>query len=95
MADTRFEAEQDKRRKDEAQSNATGARVLQTIAAAVPVRVVKCDLLFIAEQILPMLNVKRVQILLIPEGSVRKRASPPPSCEPPLSAKPTKGQSTT
>jgi hypothetical protein len=38
MADTRFEAEQDKRRKDEAQSNATGARVLQTIAAAVPVQ---------------------------------------------------------
>jgi ParB family chromosome partitioning protein len=53
-ADANFNAEQAKRRKDEALANATGIRVLQTIATAVPVRLMKRDLLFISEQILPL-----------------------------------------
>jgi ParB family chromosome partitioning protein len=62
-ADASFKAEQDKRRKEEALANATGMRVLQTIAAAVPVRLMKRDLLFIAEQMLPLLDDKRVEMI--------------------------------
>jgi len=62
-ADASFKAEQDKRRREEALANATGMCVLQTIAAAVPVRLMKRDLLFIAEQMLPLLDDKRVEIV--------------------------------
>jgi ParB family chromosome partitioning protein len=62
-ADASFKAEQDKRRREEAQSNATEARVLQTIVAAVPVRLMKRDLLFIAEQMLPLLDDKRLEMV--------------------------------
>ena len=53
-ADASFKAEQEKRRREEALANATGIRVLQSIVAAVPVRLMKRDLLFIAEQLLPV-----------------------------------------
>jgi ParB family chromosome partitioning protein len=53
-ADAGFKAEQEKRRKEEALANATGLRVLQSIVAAVPVRLMKRDLLFIAEQLLAL-----------------------------------------
>ena len=62
-ADVSFKVEQDKRRREEALANATGLRVLQTIVAAVPVRLMKRDLLFIAEQILPLLDKKRVEMV--------------------------------
>jgi hypothetical protein len=62
-ADASFKAEQDKHRRDEALANATGICVLQTIAAAVPVRLMKRDLLFIAEQMLPLLDEKRVEMV--------------------------------
>jgi ParB family chromosome partitioning protein len=62
-ADASFKAEQDKRRREEALANATGMRVLQTIAAAVPVRLMKRDLLFIAEQMLSVMDDKRLEIV--------------------------------
>jgi ParB family chromosome partitioning protein len=62
-ADSSFKAEQDKRRREEALANATGMRVLQTIVAAVPVRLMKRDLLFIAEQMLSLLDEKRVEMI--------------------------------
>ena len=49
-ADASFKAEQDKRRREEALANATGMHVLQTIASAVRVRLMKRDLLFIADK---------------------------------------------
>jgi ParB family transcriptional regulator, chromosome partitioning protein len=61
-ADTSFKAEQEKRRREEALANATGLRVLQSIVAAVPVRLMKRDLLFIAEQLLPLLDDKRQEM---------------------------------
>ncbi len=61
-ADASFKAEQEKRRREEALANATGIRVLQTTVAAVPVRLMKRDLLFIAEQILPLLDEKRLEL---------------------------------
>ena len=62
-ADASFKAEQDKRRREKALANATGLRVLQTIIAADPVRLMKRDLLFIAEQLLPLLDEKRVEMI--------------------------------
>jgi ParB family chromosome partitioning protein len=61
-ADASIKAEQEKRRREEALANATGIRVLQAIVAAVPVRLMKRDLLFIAEQLLPLLDEKRVEM---------------------------------
>ena len=60
-ADASFKAEQEKRRREEALANATGIRVLQSIVAAVPVRLMKRDLLFVAEQLLPLLDEKRLE----------------------------------
>lgn len=62
-ADASFKAEQEKRRREEALANATGIRVLQAIVAAVPVRLMKRDLLFIAEQLLPLLDEKRLEMV--------------------------------
>jgi ParB family transcriptional regulator, chromosome partitioning protein len=62
-ADASFKAEQEKRRRDEALANATGIRVLHSIVAAVPVRLMKRDLLFIAEQLLPLLDEKRLEMV--------------------------------
>ena len=62
-ADASFKAEQDKSRREQALANATGMRVLQTIVAAVPVRLMKRDFLFIAEQMLPMLDDKRLEMV--------------------------------
>ena len=62
-ADASLKAEQDKSRKEQALANATGMRVLQTIVAAVPVRLMKRDFLFIAEQMLPLLDDKRLEMI--------------------------------
>jgi ParB family chromosome partitioning protein len=62
-ANANVKAEQDKSRREQALANATGMRVLQTIAAAVPVRLMKRDLLFIAEQMLPLLDDKRQEMV--------------------------------
>jgi ParB family chromosome partitioning protein len=62
-ADASFKAEQEKSRREAALANATGIRVLQTIVAAVPVRLMKRDLLFIAEQMLPLLDDKRQEMV--------------------------------
>jgi ParB family chromosome partitioning protein len=62
-ADASFKAEQEKRLGEEALANATGIRVLQSIVAAVPVRLMKRDLLFVAEQLLPSLDEKRWEMV--------------------------------
>jgi ParB family chromosome partitioning protein len=61
--DNSFKAEQDKSRREQALANATGMRVLETIVAAVPVRLMKRDLFFIAEQMLSLLDDKRVEMV--------------------------------
>ena len=62
-ADASFKAEQDKSRREHALANATGMRVLQNIVAAVPVRLMKKDFLFVAEQMLPLLDDKRLEMV--------------------------------
>jgi ParB family chromosome partitioning protein len=54
--DTGAKEEQEKRRREEALANATGIRILNAIVAAVPVRLMKRDLLFIAEGYFPCLT---------------------------------------
>jgi ParB family chromosome partitioning protein len=62
-ADATFKAQQDKERREQALSNATGIRVLSAIVAAVPVRLMKRDLLFIADGLLALLDERKLAIV--------------------------------
>jgi ParB family chromosome partitioning protein len=66
--DAQWKAEQEKRRKEEAIANATGLRVLAAIGAAVPVRLMKRDLLFVAERLANLLDENRCAILAKQHG---------------------------
>lgn len=67
-ADATFKVEQEKRRREEALAQATSVRVLETIVAAVPVRLMKRDLLFMADLMLPMLDDQRIQYVARSQG---------------------------
>ena len=69
--DGKWKAEQEQRRKEEAIANTTGIRVLSAIGAAVPVRLLKRDLQFLLNQIAPLLDEGRLQILARQHG-IRK-----------------------
>jgi ParB family chromosome partitioning protein len=66
--DASYKAEQEKRRREEAQANATSIRVLHAVISAVPVRLMKRDLLFVAEQLLPTLDDKRLEMVARSRG---------------------------
>jgi ParB family chromosome partitioning protein len=66
--DAQFKAEQEKRRREEAIANTTGLRVLSAISAAVPVRLMKRDLLFLAERMVNLLDENRTTILAKQHG---------------------------
>ena len=61
--DTAFKAEQEKRRREEAIAQATGLRVLKATSDAVPVRLMKRDLLFVAERLAAVLDERRLAVL--------------------------------
>jgi ParB family chromosome partitioning protein len=67
-SDAQFKAAQEKRRREEAIANATGLRVLSAIGAAVPVRLMKRDLLFVAERLASLLDENRAAILAKQHG---------------------------
>ena len=69
--DAQWKAEQEKRRREEAIANATGLRVLAAIGEAVPVRLMKRDLLFVAESLANLLDENRLAILAKEQG-IRK-----------------------
>ena len=71
--DASWKAEQEKQRKEQAIANATGLRVLTAIGAAVPVRLLKRDLLFCLERLLPVLDENRVEMLARQHGIRQKR----------------------
>jgi ParB family chromosome partitioning protein len=77
-ANASFKAEQDKSRREQALANAIGMRVLETIVAAVPVRLMKRDLLFIAEQMLQLLDDKRQEIVARNRGIRAKEGESAP-----------------
>ncbi|QHN03400.1 chromosome partitioning protein ParB [Granulicella sp. WH15] len=64
----KWKAEQEKRRKEEAISNTTGIRVLSAIGAAVPVRLMKRDLLFVVDRLAAMLDENRLAIVAKQHG---------------------------
>ena len=67
-SDAQFKAEQEKRRREEAIANATGLRALSAISAAVPVRLMKRDLLFVAERMVNLLDENRAATLARQHG---------------------------
>ncbi len=71
--DTQWKAEQEKQRRDQAIANATGLRVLSAIAAAVPVRLLKRDFLFILEKLVGVLDEPRIETLARQHGIRQKR----------------------
>ena len=61
--DAAFKAEQEKRRREEAIAQATGLRVLKATSDAVPVRLMKRDLLFVTERLAAALDERRLAVL--------------------------------
>jgi ParB family chromosome partitioning protein len=70
--DATFKAQQEKQRREEVLAQATGLRVLKAISDAVPVRLMKRDLLFVASRLAPMLDERRASVL------IRQRGIPKP-----------------
>jgi ParB family chromosome partitioning protein len=62
--DAAIKAELEKRRREEAIAQVTGLRVLSAIGAAVPVRLMKRDLLFVVERLAAVLDERRLAIIL-------------------------------
>jgi ParB family transcriptional regulator, chromosome partitioning protein len=69
--DAKWKAEQEKQRKEQVIANTTGIRVLKAIGDAVPVRLMKRDLLFVLMQTFPLLNEWQMQTLARQHG-IRK-----------------------
>ena len=66
--DAQQKAEQDKQRKEQAIANTTGLRVLTAIGSAVPVRLLKRDLLFILEKLVSVMDENRIEMLARQHG---------------------------
>ena len=60
QADASYKAEQEKERREAAIANTTSIRVFEAITAAVPVRLMKRDLLFIAERLISLMDENRL-----------------------------------
>jgi ParB family transcriptional regulator, chromosome partitioning protein len=72
-ADASFKAEQEKHRREEAIANTTGLRVLAAIGKAVPVRLMKRDLLFILDKLTGLMDENRLTALARQHDIRRKR----------------------
>jgi ParB family chromosome partitioning protein len=71
--DDKWKAEQEEQRKEQAIANSTGLRVLAAIGTAVPVRLMKRDLLFILERLVGVMDESRVETLARQHGIRQKR----------------------
>ena len=71
--DEKWKAEQEKQRREQAIANATGLRVLAAVGAAVPVRLMKRDLLFVLEKLVRLMDENRVETLARQHGIRQKR----------------------
>ncbi len=63
VSDGAEKVRQEQERREQALANATGLRVLSAIVSAVPVRLMKRDLLFVVERVMPMLDEQRLEIV--------------------------------
>jgi ParB family transcriptional regulator, chromosome partitioning protein len=73
--DTKWKAEQEKRRHEEALAQSTGMRTLAAIVAAVPVRLMKRDLLFIVEHLSAFLEERHLEIVARQRGIKKTKDS--------------------
>jgi len=71
--DETWKADQEKQRKEQTIANAIGLRVLTAIGSAVPVRLLKRDLLFVIEQLMLTMDESRVEMLARQHGIRQKR----------------------
>ena len=74
-ADAAFKAQQEKHRREEAIANAIGIRTLAAISSAVPVRLMKRDLLFVAERLTALVDERRLEIIAKQRGIKRDKDS--------------------
>ena len=75
VADANWKAEQEKQHREEALAQATGLRVLNAIIAAVPVRLMKRDLLFIVERVATILDERRLEVVTRNRGIKKAKES--------------------
>jgi len=75
QADAAAKAAQEKQRREEAIANTTGIRVLAAIAEAVPVRLMKRDLLFVTERLAALVDERRLDIVAKRRGIKREKDS--------------------
>jgi len=61
--DEKWKAEQEKQRREQVIANTTGLRVLSAVSAAVPVRLMKRDLLFVVERLTSLMDENRLTML--------------------------------
>ena len=69
----KWKAEQENQRKEQAIANTTGLRILAAVSAAVPVRLMKRDLLFILEKLVSLMDEHRIEMLARQHGIRQKR----------------------
>ena len=69
----KWKAEQEKQRREDAIANTTGLRVLSAIGSAVPVRLLKRDLMFVIERLLSLMEEPRIEALARQHGIRQKR----------------------
>jgi ParB family chromosome partitioning protein len=74
-SDAATKASQEKQRREEAIANTTGIRVLAAISAAVPVRLMKRDLLFVVERLAGLVDERRLEIVVRQRGIKREKES--------------------
>jgi ParB family chromosome partitioning protein len=72
---SKWTAEEQKRRSEEALAQATGIRTLAAIVAAVPVRLMKRDLLFVVERLAASLDERRLEIVARQRGIKKAKDS--------------------
>ena len=75
QTDAAEKAAQEKQRREEAIANTTGIRVLAAIAEAVPVRLMKRDLLFVVERLAGLVEERRLEIVARHYGIKREKDS--------------------
>jgi ParB family chromosome partitioning protein len=73
--DAATKAAQEKQQREEAIANTTGIRVLAAISAAVPVRLMKRDLLFVVERLAGLVEERRLEIVARQHGIKREKDS--------------------
>jgi ParB family transcriptional regulator, chromosome partitioning protein len=71
--DAKWKAEQEKQRREQAIANTVGLRVLTAIGSAVPVRLMKRDLLSVVERLVFLMDDNRVEMLARQHGVRQKR----------------------